>query len=128
MDKKPYISQSQPIGELRTSGIDCDDCAAELPQNINQIEFHTVKAANDTTKVRNISLIISIVLYFFLYLLQTNSKMQHSQSDLLKMLSYMEGELQARDVVIAALKVFFIHVHYFTENIYYKLEFLSINA
>lgn len=35
-----------------------------------------------------------------------NSKMQLSQSDLLKLLSYLEGELQARDVVIAALKVF----------------------
>lgn len=34
-----------------------------------------------------------------------NSKLQFSQSDLLKLLSYLEGELQARDVVIAALKV-----------------------
>ncbi|XP_031635487.1 uncharacterized protein CG10915 [Contarinia nasturtii] len=86
MDKKPYVLQSQPIGELFgvASGIDCDDDAAELSQNINQIDFQTMKAVNDTTK--------------------KNSKMQPSQSELLKMLSYMEGELQARDIVIAALK------------------------
>lgn len=36
---------------------------------------------------------------------QKNSKFQFCQSDLLKLLSYLEGELQARDVVIAALKV-----------------------
>lgn len=39
---------------------------------------------------------------------QKNSKLQFCQSDLLKLLSYLEGELQARDVVIAALKVIFV--------------------
>lgn len=49
MDKKPYVSQSQPINEPSGSG--CDDGAVELPQNMNQIDFQTMKAANDTTKV-----------------------------------------------------------------------------
>lgn len=35
---------------------------------------------------------------------QKNPKLEFGQSDLLKLLSYLEGELQARDVVIAALK------------------------
>lgn len=36
---------------------------------------------------------------------QRHPKFDCNRSELLKMLSYMEGELQARDVVIAALKV-----------------------
>lgn len=34
-----------------------------------------------------------------------NPKMDFSKPELVKLLSYMEGELQARDVVIAVLKV-----------------------
>lgn len=53
MDKKSYVSQSQLLNEPSetSSGVTCDDGAAELPQNINQMDFQTMKAANDTAKV-----------------------------------------------------------------------------
>lgn len=51
--------------------------------------------------------IINLVIFHFFFL-QKNPKLEFSQPELLKLLSYLEGELQARDVVIAALKVNFI--------------------
>lgn len=55
MDKKSYVSQSQPLNESSgvASSVGCDD-AAEMPQNVNRIDFQTMKAANDTPKVRGI--------------------------------------------------------------------------
>lgn len=42
-----------------------------------------------------------------LFHFQRNPKMELSKQELLKLLSYLEGELEAREVVIAALKVWF---------------------
>lgn len=41
----------------------------------------------------------------FVVRLQRNPKIEFNKTDLLKLLTYLEGELQARDIVIATLKV-----------------------
>lgn len=49
----------------------------------------------------------------FMFNFQRNPKMELSKQELLKLLSYLEGELEAREVVIAALKVIIL-VSYFS--------------
>lgn len=40
-----------------------------------------------------------------IFLLQRHPKMDLNKADLLRLLSYLEGELQARDIAIATMKV-----------------------
>lgn len=42
---------------------------------------------------------------------QRNPKIEFCKSDLLKLLTYLEGELQAREIVIATLKVRILFVN-----------------
>lgn len=42
--------------------------------------------------------------------------MELTKSDLLKLVTYFEGEIQARDIVIAALKVLRIYLLFYCSN------------
>lgn len=77
-------------------------------REISHADLQAMKAASDTFKVssRNETNTFLMLTYPIQRRrrVQKNPKADFSHSDLLRLLSYLEGELQAREVVIAALK------------------------
>lgn len=104
-----------------TSGATTAFCseASTSSREISHADLQAMKAASDTVKVNNHakSLWLCLILFVFQFA-QKNPKSEISQADLLRLLSYLEGELQAREVVIAALKSESIKQHiYVTRGI-----------
>ncbi|XP_055529803.1 CTTNBP2 N-terminal-like protein isoform X2 [Wyeomyia smithii] len=85
----PPLPQSSEMAEPGGTGSGEDVTEEVLPEQqppgkFTEADLQAIKLTSDTLK--------------------RNPKMDFSKTDLLKLLSYLEGELQARDVVIAVLK------------------------
>lgn len=69
MDKRPYASQSQLLNEQSneiTCGVTHDDGSIAATDISSQMDFQTMKAANDTAKVSVCVCKTNIIFYFFL--------------------------------------------------------------
>lgn len=73
--------------------------------DVNQFEQLDKNTASSNTLKVSIFFYCLLFLMCLMILLQRNPKMELTKSDLLKLLTYFEGEIQARDIAIAALKV-----------------------
>lgn len=82
-----------------------------VPENQTGIfdELERSPLTSSTLKVSQIKTKKTFLTILYISL-QRNTKMEMSKSDLLKLVSCFEGEIQARDIVIAALKVLYLFI------------------